>query len=173
MVEFEVRRGDFRDYAVLKRFHYLDRRPATVAGVWRVTARLRSGREELAAVLVLSWPVPFCAERTAAFGLAGMGVRERLAWANARLRCISRVIVHPRYRGLSLATLLVRRAIAEAGVEFVEARARLGRAMPFFERAGMTSVAPTREDGAEYYWARAGGMADECAHPTGAGGAGR
>jgi GNAT superfamily N-acetyltransferase len=148
-------RGNYADYQQLKRFHYLDRRPATVAGVVSARAVLNCGREELAGVLVLSYPVPFCRERAAAFGLEGMTLRERLAWANGHVRCISRVIVHPRFRGLSVATGLVREAIAQCGVEFVEAHARLARAMPFFERAGMTRVRRGDTDGPAYFWARA------------------
>jgi hypothetical protein len=62
------------------------------------------------------------------------------------LRCISRVVVHPRYRGLGLAVRLVRAALASAATPLTEAYAVMGRVHPFFEKAGMVGYPQPRRD---------------------------
>ncbi|MEO0965105.1 MAG: hypothetical protein AAFY08_08290 [Planctomycetota bacterium] len=57
---------------------------------------------------------------------------------NRELRCLSRVVVHPIYRGVGLAVRIVRHALDTASTPFTEAIAAMGRVHPFFERAGMT-----------------------------------
>jgi GNAT superfamily N-acetyltransferase len=73
-------------------------------------------------------------------------IAERIKWLNANVRCISRVVVDPRYRGMGLAVRLVRETLPLAGVHVVEALAAMGNINPFFEKAGMTrfgtSVSP-------------------------------
>ncbi len=73
-------------------------------------------------------------------------IDERIGWLNANVRCISRVVVEPRYRGIGLAVRLVRETLPLAGVPVIEALAAMGSVNPFFEKAGMmrfgTSVSP-------------------------------
>jgi hypothetical protein len=68
---------------------------------------------------------------------ASSGLAQRIKWLNANVRCISRIIVDPRYRGVGLAVRLVRQTLPLAGVPIVEALAVMGEVNPFFERAGM------------------------------------
>jgi GNAT superfamily N-acetyltransferase len=56
---------------------------------------------------------------------------------NKHIRCISRVIIEPRYRGLGLASRLVAETMGKLGVPIIEAMAVMGRVNPFFEKAGM------------------------------------
>jgi hypothetical protein len=51
------------------------------------------------------------------------------------------VIIEPRFRGLGLASRLVRETMPEMGVPIVEAMAVMGAVNPFFEKAGMKSYA--------------------------------
>lgn len=157
LVAVAIGPGGYDDYRRLARFHYRPGRPATLAKVFRAVVRFRTGREELAGVLVLSFPVPCCAERHCAFATGSGGLGANLLFANRELRTISRLIVHPRFRGLSIATQLVRRAIAECPTRYVEARSHLGLAVPLFERAGMTRVPPVAPGRPAYYWAETGG----------------
>jgi hypothetical protein len=53
------------------------------------------------------------------------------------MRTISRVIVHPMFRGTGLAVRLVRHVLEHAETRYVEALAAMGRVNPFFKRAGM------------------------------------
>jgi len=50
---------------------------------------------------------------------------------------ISRVVVHPIYRGCGLAVRLVRHALRTARTSRIEALAVMGAIHPFFELAGM------------------------------------
>jgi GNAT superfamily N-acetyltransferase len=151
MVTLAVSRGNRGDYQRLQRFHHLQRPPATYAAIFRATASLPGPREELAAVLVVSNPVLRCREREAVFGLDPAHPGTHALWVNRHLLTISRVIVHPRFRGLGLAVALVRAAILACPTPVLEARARIGHALPLFEHAGMTR-APTAADRPAYYW---------------------
>lgn len=93
-------------------------------------------------VLVESMPLLRCRQRDAALGgrYGSIGcARQRAKLINAELRCISRVVVHPQFRGLGLAVRLVKHALATATTPLTEALAAMGRVHPFFEKAGMTA----------------------------------
>jgi hypothetical protein len=72
---------------------------------------------------------------------AGFDNRTRLSLINKNIRCISRVIIEPRFRGLGLASRLVRETMPEMDVPIVEAMAVMGIVNPFFKKAGMKSYA--------------------------------
>ena len=172
-----IRRGGIEDYRRLAHFHYAPGHPATRAGVWVVTYRGGSeGRNEyckmqignckfsiegvrgrrrrvsrVVAVAVLSYPTAALRARERALGLGGPRYGRKLAWANRNLRTISRVIVHPQFRGLGLAGRLVRRALRDAPVRYVEAVAAMGEVHPLFERAGMRRIEPAGEGEAAYF----------------------
>ncbi len=92
-----------------------------------------------AGVVLYTMPTPNCRLRDAATGgmFKGFDRATQLAMLNARLRCISRVIIDPRFRGLGLAGRLVRETMPLLDVPIIEARAVMGRFHPFFEQAGM------------------------------------
>jgi len=136
-------RGSIADYDELSRFHYLAGRPATHKRVYVIRAANRRafGGPKTAAVLVVSPPLAnvrgrnlatggrYCsADRSAAMGLL-----------NREVECVSRVVVHPIFRGCGLAVRLVRRAIASRQTAMIEALAAMGAVHPFFARAGMTA----------------------------------
>ena len=97
-----------------------------------------------AGVLVLRRGVLNAPWRSAAwpdlFGRA-LSKREHARRANLLLRCISRVVVDPRFRGRGVGTALVRHALADAGTPLVECVASMAVFMPVFEAAGMQPVA--------------------------------
>ena len=63
---------------------------------------------------------------------------------NRQLVMLSRVVLHPTYRGAGLAARFVRRSCELTRFPWVEALAAMGWANPFFERAGFVRVGPTR-----------------------------
>ncbi|MCC7145141.1 MAG: hypothetical protein IT443_01710 [Phycisphaeraceae bacterium] len=63
----------------------------------------------------------------------------RAALLADELRCISRVVIDPRYRGAGWAVALVKEALRTATTIYTEALAAMGEVAPFFERAGMTA----------------------------------
>lgn len=148
-------RGDFEDYKKLARFHYRDSRPGAYTAIYvikQITAHLRSrlcgarrwGSDgEPIGVIVYTMPSAGAEMRNVATDnfFAGFGNRTRLTLINKNIRCISRVIIEPRFRGLGLASRLVRETMSEMDVPIVEAMAVMGMVNPFFEKAGMKSFA--------------------------------
>lgn len=142
--------GSIRDYAALCEFHYRARRPATVTRVLTlrdarptVVGRFlrRPAEPRVVAVLVESLPQLRCLLRDHALGdryAAVRSLRARARLLSAELRCISRVVVHPQFRGQGLAVRLVRAALADPATPFTEALAAMGHVNPFFAHAGMT-----------------------------------
>lgn len=160
--DLSIHPGTREDYRALADHHYRPGHPATYTRVLvihdaspsptdRFLAQLPGRfRGRPIAVLVESLPTLSCAARDAALAdrYAGLNVRGRAKLLNREVRCISRVIVDPRYRGRGLAGALVRRALATATTPVTEALAAMGHASPFFERAGMTRIdrpAPPRD----------------------------
>ncbi|MEX0777923.1 MAG: hypothetical protein WD042_19650 [Phycisphaeraceae bacterium] len=146
-----LRPGTLADYAALCEHHYKSGRPATATRVLvlahtrpSVVGRFlhRPAEEHPAAVLVESLPSLACRMRDAALGNrygAIRNLRQRALLLNSELRCISRVVVHPQWRGLGLAVRLVRHALTTATTLYTEALAAMGKVNPFFTRAGMTA----------------------------------
>jgi GNAT superfamily N-acetyltransferase len=147
--------GTSRDYVALERFHYRPSRPSTWAAVW--VARYRApgvGPDEpgrLIAVGVLSWPTFVSTGRNRHFRLDGKSLLDKINWANENVRTISRVVVHPQFRSIGLATALVRCLCDHCPTRYVESASMMGRAHPLFERAGMTKVEPGDESKPVYY----------------------
>src|SRR5687767_2254082 len=103
-----IERGTFDDYRELERFHYVSKRPAVRAGIWRVryVAQFATencqlpiancGNARCVAVGVLGYPTPSSHARERELQLRGARyARRKIRWLNANLRTISRVIVHP------------------------------------------------------------------------------
>jgi hypothetical protein len=89
-------------------------------------------------------PNPRVELRTLATGglFAGLDRQTELAMLNRSVRCIARVIVEPRLRGIGLATRLVRETMPAMNVPIVEALGVMPLANPFLERAGMKVYEP-------------------------------
>ena len=152
------RQGRLADYAALCEHHYRAERPATATRVMVLEHRAasiagrflqRKDQTQVAAVLVESLPALNCRLRDFAlherFGRVA-NLRQRAILLNAEMRCISRIVVHPQWRGLGLAIRLVREALATATTPFTEALAAMGHVHPFFERAGMTAYRRARHE---------------------------
>jgi ABC-type ATPase involved in cell division/GNAT superfamily N-acetyltransferase len=137
-----IKEGDIHEYDQLASFHYMAGRPAAHKRVWVIRAPARAqeaGGPAVAAVLVVSPPLAAVRGRNRATGgrYAGADRSAALALLNREVEWISRVIVHPAYRGCGLAVRLVRHALATAPTPMVESLAAMGAVNPFFERAGM------------------------------------
>ena len=133
----------------LTRHHYRPAPPATfciIRGAWHRDAK---GRRRLVAIAVLSWPVAMVKARQRHFDVAP-GYRAALDFANANVRTISRVIVHPQFRSLGLARRLVRELIDRCPARYVETLATMGPVADCFTAAGMTRI-PTPPDETAYF----------------------
>jgi ABC-type transport system involved in cytochrome c biogenesis ATPase subunit len=137
--------GDREDYLALAPLHYRAGEPATMVRVLAARAACERGP---VGVLVASMPVlngPWRREVWPGVFERGTARERAIALNDARtgVRCISRVIVDPRFRSLGVATMLVRAYLREPMTPRTEALAVMGRASSFFERAGMTPHAMT------------------------------
>lgn len=132
---------DISAYKSLSRFHYRDERFGSFDKVFAITDnRLRPVSPEYVGVIIYTIPTPAVALRNIATDGAYTGFGDKsfqTQLVNRDIRCINRVIIEPRYRGLGLASWLVEKTLPLAGVPIVESLAVMGRVNPFFEKAGM------------------------------------
>jgi len=150
-----LKSGSRADYQALERFHYVAGPPATWAQIWtiyhhadeRCFSDLRpfasicgsSARRPATpiAVAVLSHPCLNCHARERALNLARMSRKRRQRFVNQHIRTISRVIIHPTYRGLGLASILIDCILESCPTRYVEALATMARAHPLFAKSRM------------------------------------
>jgi len=137
--DIAILKGKYSDYAALARFHYIAGPPATCV---RVLTAIDTCSRDTAGVLIVSVPTLNARWRKLLWGERfSSGNKKRDAAAvNESLRTISRVVVDPRYRGLGLATRLVRAYLAQSLTPATEAVAAMGWVCPFFECAGMRAI---------------------------------
>lgn len=129
--------GTIADYDALAPLHYCAGRP----GAWqRVLRAVHAASGTLAGVLVVSPPTRLGAWRHRAWPGRYARVDARgLRRLNREVRRISRVIIDPRFRGMGLATALVRAYLNDPITPATEAVAAMAAASPFFASAGMTA----------------------------------
>jgi ABC-type ATPase with predicted acetyltransferase domain len=100
---------------------------------------------------VLAFPTSSSHARERTLHLSGPRYGPKLAFVNAHVRTIARVIVHPQFRSLGVAARLVRRICEDCPTRYVEAFAAMGEVHPFFERGGMRRVETLDEGEAAYF----------------------
>ncbi len=146
--ELRIERGASDDYQQLASFHYKSGRPGAVTALYRMVHRAptvvgrfvgRTDETTIVGVLIRSLPSLGCQlrDRATSDRYRGMGVLAAATMVNREFRTISRVVVHPQWRGIGLAVRLVRHALGDPETAYTEALAAMGRVHPFFERAGM------------------------------------
>ena len=65
---------------------------------------------------------------------------------NRQLWLLSRVVLHPTYRGAGIAAAFVRKACETCPVPWIETLSALGQSNPLFERAGFVRVGVVRKE---------------------------
>jgi GNAT superfamily N-acetyltransferase len=98
-------------------------------------------------VCVFSTPAASLTLRSHYFGLKHPRSETALAAMNRNLWLLSRVVLHPTYRGAGIAAAFVRRACQTCPVDWIETLTAMGRVNPFFERAGFVRVGIIRKEG--------------------------
>jgi GNAT superfamily N-acetyltransferase len=144
--ELEIVPGDMSDYKSLAVYHYRANRPAAVKAVYVLRPK-RPGRllgHRPAGVIVYTMPNPRVALRASATGgvFRGLDHQKELELLNRHVRCIARVVIEPRLRGIGLAVRLVRETMPLLDVPLIEALAVMPRVNPFLERAGLKCFEP-------------------------------
>jgi len=131
--EVEIFEGDRSDYDRLSHLHYRGGVQRFIQRVYRMTRR-----SELVGVIVYQYPLVRTQGRREAVGYWPDVDELNREWA-----LISRVIVHPKYRGIGLGARLISDTLRLQGRRHVELVAVMALYSPFAERAGMRLVRRT------------------------------
>ena len=142
----EVVSGDVSDYKTLAPYHYREESPAAVKAVFALRAKRASSwmGSKTVGVAVYCAPHPRVELRTVATNglFADLDLQTQLALINANIRRLARLIIEPRFRGVGLATRLVRETMPILEIPIIEALGVMPHVNPFLERAGMQKFAP-------------------------------
>ena len=138
----KITEGTLADYKSLAHFHYRAGVSGPVAAVYRIinTSLPAAMLNPVVGVIVYSMPTPALQLRN----IATSGLFSKLGdktmamkFVNSNVRCICRVVLEPRYRGLGLAQRLITETMSKLNTPYIEALAVMGKVNPFFEKAGM------------------------------------
>ena len=140
--EFWMSDGARSDWPYFARWHY---RSHSLAFVKRIV--LLWHNSTAVGICVFSSPAASLRLRSRFFGLTHPRSEHALSAMNRQLWLLSRVVLHPTYRGAGVAAAFVRRACETCPVPWIETLTAMGRANPFFERAGFTRVGVIRKEG--------------------------
>jgi len=140
--KLRIVRGSLEAYKELSHYHYRDIRPGAFAGIFAirpVKTLADSFGTETVGVVAFRTPSAEVELRNIATGnlFTGFDRVTHLALVNKNIRCIARLIIEPRFRGLGLASWLVRETMPQMNVPIVEGLSVMGAVNPFLERAGM------------------------------------
>ena len=91
-------------------------------------------------ICVFQSPPKSLALRNRYFGLSGRWERNAMRSLNDQMYMLSRVVIHPTFRGAGIASHFVRRSCELCPVPWIEALTQMGHISPFFERAGFVRV---------------------------------
>jgi GNAT superfamily N-acetyltransferase len=127
-----IEQAAYADYKTLSQFHYRSSRCAAPRKIFA----LKRGNE-LCGIIIYAYPSPFCFGRSQVW-------KGTLKQLTQEVSVISRVVVHPKYRGIGMGEKLVRETLALCGTPFVEAVAVMARYNPFFEKAGMQRITESK-----------------------------
>jgi ABC-type lipoprotein export system ATPase subunit/N-acetylglutamate synthase-like GNAT family acetyltransferase len=147
--DIRVEKGSIEDYRLLSRFHYRtkDENESGGQGVRDYFKLLF--HDNLIGVIVYSGSYLNLKPRNMVFGERYVYTSGDLAKArliNEEIKRISRVVIHPKFRGIGLGEFLVRETLPKANAKVVEVLAVMAKYNPFFEKAGMVRVDYRRDE---------------------------
>jgi ABC-type transport system involved in cytochrome c biogenesis ATPase subunit/GNAT superfamily N-acetyltransferase len=129
-----IQQGTTADYKALSQFHYRANRLPPPRRVFTLKRK-----DELCAAIVYSYPSPVTFGRSKVW-------KGNIKQLQQEVSVISRVIVHPKYRSIGLGEKIVKETLPQAGTPCVETVAVMAKYNPFFEKAGMTRVAESKQN---------------------------
>jgi ABC-type transport system involved in cytochrome c biogenesis ATPase subunit/N-acetylglutamate synthase-like GNAT family acetyltransferase len=144
-----VEKGSIEDYEKLKRFHYRSKNEKGSAGLRiKDCYRLLLG-DDLIGVVIYSRSYLNLKPRNLVFGeryVFTPGDLHKARMINEEIARISRVVIHPKLRGIGLGEFLVRETLPRVDAKVVEVLAIMAKYNPFFEKAGMLRVDYRRDE---------------------------
>jgi ABC-type lipoprotein export system ATPase subunit/GNAT superfamily N-acetyltransferase len=125
----QIEQATKEDYEYLKVFHYLRGNPAAVKNRFKLTYK-----GETIGIIVYTLSFRALRYRNQLFP----EYKNNIQKVNSEILRISRVIIHPKFRGIGLAQVLVKQTLPQVNARVVECVAAMAKYNPFFEKAGMT-----------------------------------
>jgi ABC-type lipoprotein export system ATPase subunit/N-acetylglutamate synthase-like GNAT family acetyltransferase len=138
-----IEKGSLEDYEQLKRFHYRSKNEKESSSLRTKDCYKLLFGDSLIGVIVYSRSYLNLKPRNMVFGERYVFTPGDLGTArliNEEIARISRVIIHPKFRGIGLGEFLVKETLPKVNAKVVEVLAVMARYNPFFERAGMLRV---------------------------------
>ncbi len=137
--DLKITVGSKVDWPAFASWHY---RSHHLGLVKRVSV-LWHGEEKIGICVFASPPISL-SQRNKFFGLHGRWSRTPLRALNSQLVTLSRVVLHPSYRGAGLAAWFIRESCRACPWSWIETLAQMGHLNPFFEKAGFVRVGVTQ-----------------------------
>ncbi len=97
-------------------------------------------RDEPVGICIFTTPCLSLKPRNRYFGIGSRWTSLHLKALNAQLTTLSRVVLHPKYRGVGIAGPFVRRCCEMLPSPWIETLTEMGHMNPFFEKAGFIRV---------------------------------
>jgi ABC-type transport system involved in cytochrome c biogenesis ATPase subunit/N-acetylglutamate synthase-like GNAT family acetyltransferase len=144
-----VKKAEIEDYEKLSRFHYRSRDDEEAESLRIKDCYKLLFNDELIGVIVYSHSYLNLKPRNMVFGeryVYTPGDFHKARLINEEIARISRVVIHPKFRGIGLGSFLVKETLPRVEAKVVEALAVMARYNPFFEKAGMIKVDYEREE---------------------------
>lgn len=144
-----VEKAGLEDYNRLSRFHYRTKsedesEPFRVKDCYKLLFN-----DELIGVIVYTYSYLNLKARNMVFGKRyaySPGDLHKARLINEEIARISRVIIHPKFRGVGLGAFLVRETMPKVEAKVIEVLAVMAKYNPFFEKAGMRRVDCRRDE---------------------------
>jgi len=139
----QVEKGSIDDYYQLSRFHYKSKGHEESEGLRARNCFKLLYDDELIGVIVYCSSYLNLKPRNMVFGRRYVFTPGDLHTANLineEITRISRVVIHPKFRGIGLGAYLVKETLSKVNAKVVETLAVMARYNPFFEKAGMKRV---------------------------------
>jgi len=127
--DMQIQQATKEDYEYLKGFHYLQGNPAAVKNRFKLTYK-----GETIGIIIYTMSFRALHYRNQLFP----EYKNNIQKVNNEILRISRVIIHPKFRGIGLAQVLIKQTMPQVNARIVECVAAMAKYNPFFEKAGMT-----------------------------------
>lgn len=146
-----VEKGSIEDYNKLSRFHYRTKDESEASGLRVKDCFKLLFNGVLIGVIVYSNSYLNLKPRNMVFGdryVFTPGDLHKARLINEEIARISRVVIHPKFRGIGLGEFLVRETLGRVNAKVIEVLAVMAKYNPFFERAGMARVDYVKDENA-------------------------
>jgi len=147
--DVRIEKGSIEDYERLKRFHYRSKNEKELASLRMKDCYKLLYGSSLIGVIVYSYSYLNLKPRNMVFGdryVFTPGDLHKAQLINEEIARISRVVIHPKFRGIGLGEFLVKETLPKVNAKVIEVLAVMAKYNPFFEKAGMLKMEYRRDE---------------------------